>query len=116
CAGFEIPASEVVRFYLLHRLRVRRRFEYGLPVAVKSTTPPGWAYPLCARRAPLYKRGEKNFLLKSLGSLFAKLDSKRESRPKARDSAPRNFRNRVVDVHVFDRSLTERCKPFLLDE
>src|SRR4029453_12209589 len=52
----------------------------------------------------------------SLGSLFAKLDSKRESRPKTRNSVPRNFRNRVFDVHVFDRSLTERCKPFLLDE
>ncbi len=55
-------------------------------------------------------------MLKSLGSLFAKLDSKRESCPKARDSVPRNCRNRVVDVHVFDRNLTDQCKPFLLDE
>ena len=54
--------------------------------------------------------------LNRLGSLFAKLDSKRESCPKARDSVPRNFRNRVVDVPVFDRRLTEQCRPFLLDE
>src|SRR5260370_40455526 len=35
--------------------------------------------------------------------------------PKARNSVPRNFWNRVVGVHEFDRSLTERCKPFLLE-
>src|SRR5438067_4527755 len=57
CAGFEIRASEVVRFYLLHRLRVRRRFEYGLTVAVKSTTPPGWAYPLCAKAGSVIQEG-----------------------------------------------------------
>ena len=55
-------------------------------------------------------------MLKSPGSLFAKLHSKRESCPKARNSVPQNFRNRIADVHVFDRCLTERCKPFLLDE
>ena len=36
--------------------------------------------------------------------------------PKARNSVPRNVWNRVVGVHEFDRSLTERCKPFLLGD
>ena len=36
--------------------------------------------------------------------------------PKARNSALRNFWNRIVGVHEFDRSLTDRCKPFLLDD
>jgi hypothetical protein len=36
--------------------------------------------------------------------------------PKARNSVPRNFWNRVVGVHEFDRSLAERCKPFLSED
>src|SRR5205085_6925875 len=68
CAGFEIRASEVVRFYLLHGLRVRRRFEYGVDGCseVNDTLhPPGRAYPLCAKAGSAIQEGEKNFLLKS---------------------------------------------------
>ena len=42
----------------------------------------------------------------------------RQIRPiaKTRNSVPRNFWDRVVGVHEFDRSVSERCKLFLLGD
>jgi hypothetical protein len=73
------------------------------------------------RPGSVIKRGEKIFT-QSLGSLFWKI-AKSQSRPlsatdasKTQNSVPLNFWNRVVGLHEFDRSLTERSKPFLLDD
>jgi hypothetical protein len=43
-------------------------------------------------------------------------NAERPLNAKTRNSAPRNFWDRVVGVHEFDRSVTERCKPFLLGD
>ena len=43
----------------------------GCAVAVNQTTPHSWTgIPVCAKASSVIKQAEKNFLLKSLGSLF----------------------------------------------
>src|SRR5438552_19050030 len=57
CAGFEIRASEVVRFYLLHRLRVRRRFEYGVDGCSEINDTPWVGIPALRKGGLRYTRG-----------------------------------------------------------
>jgi hypothetical protein len=68
----------------------------------------GWiGFEVSARKRPHKSDGVR------LNSTFGPSST---GAPKARNSVPRNFWNRVVGVHEFDRSLTERCKPFLSDD
>ena len=68
----------------------------GIRVAVNQRSPPLVGIPLSAKASSVIQGLEKNFLHKSLGSKFAKLDSKYEEKSRDQRFCAANLTRRIV--------------------